>query len=189
MGRTRLLLAAVGGLLLAGCADGDRYGDRSYAYNDWGYRSGGYYGYPSRYYGYGYPYRYYDYRRYYDYDDDDDDDHDHDKDRDRRRDRADRGRDGDDGRAGSGNFCDERTDVCYRNGKVSPRETREEFGRDAARRTARLRERYDTRDIYLPRRNVVCSDKSSTCYRGGEPDRRATREEYGRKAARRVDKD
>ncbi len=77
MGPTRVLAALMGGLMLAGCTDGDRYENRTYAYDGWGNRSGGYYGYPSRY--YGYPYRYYDNRRYYDHDhDDDDDDHDHD---------------------------------------------------------------------------------------------------------------
>jgi hypothetical protein len=184
MAPSRLLAALAGGLMLAGCAGTDRYENRTYANDGWGSRSGGYYGYPSRY--YGYPYRYYDNRRYYDYDRDDDD-----ADRDRDRDRADRDRDRNDRRerADPNSFCDERTDVCYRDGKVSTPATREEFGRDAARRTARLRERHETRDLYLPRRNLVCSDRSSTCYRGGEPDRRATREEYGKKATRRTDKD
>ena len=45
--------------------------------------------------------------------------------------------------------------------KLSTAETRDEFGRDAARRTTRLRERYDTKDIYLPRRNVVCAGDPS----------------------------
>jgi hypothetical protein len=188
MGPTRVLAALVGGLLLAGCTDGDRYENRTYAYDGWGSRSGGYYGYPSRY--YGYPYRYYDNRRYYDDDHDhDDDDHDHDRDHDRDRADRDRSQDGRSESAGRRTSCDERTQVCYKGGKLSTAETRDEFGRDAARRTTRLRERYDTKDIYLPRRNVVCDGGSNTCYRGGEPDRRATREQFGRKAARKVDKD
>ena len=187
MGPTRVLAALVGGLMLASCTDGDRYENRTYGYDGWGNRAGGYYGYPSR--SYGYPYGYYDNRRYYGYDHDDDDDDDHDDDH--RHDRADRDRsnDGRSARSQPRTACDERTQVCYKGGKLNTAETRDEFGRDAARRTTRLRERYDTKDIYLPRRNVVCDGGSNTCYRGGEPDRRATREQYGRKAARKVDKD
>jgi hypothetical protein len=188
MGPTRVLAALMGGLMLAGCTDGDRYENRTYAYDGWGNRSGGYYGYPSRY--YGYPYRYYDNRRYYDHDhddDDDDDDHDHDHDHDRAD--RDRSQDGRSESAGRRTSCDDRTQVCYKGGKLNTAETRDEFGRDAARRTTRLRERYDTKDIYLPRRNVVCDGGSNTCYRGGEPDRQATRDQFGRKAARKIDKD
>lgn len=46
----------------------------------------------------------------------------------------------------------------------------------------------DYSDFYSPRRKVVCDEDSRVCYRNGDPSRKATRREFGKKAARRVDR-
>lgn len=179
MVRTPLLAALAGALLLGGCANGDSYENRTYAGEGWGNRP--YYsGYPYRDYGYsrpayGYGYGSPDADRYYRRHRNDDDDG---KGKNRRLVRTERNV-----------VCDRRTEVCYKNGDIDASETREYFGKDEARRVDRIRDRYKDNDIFLPRGNTVCREENRTCYVKGEPDRRATREYFGKKAARRVDND
>lgn len=81
--------------------------------------------------------------------------------------------------------CDRRTQVCYKDGDIDKSETRDQFGKNAAKRADRVRDRYDD-DAFLPRRNVVCDRDQRVCYKGGDADRKLTRDFFGKKAARRV---
>ena len=173
----RLPLAALAaGLLLAGCAvDNDRYESRStprYGVYEGGY-GGPYHG-RSPNYGrstyYGREPNYWFNRRGND---------NRDRDQARRQPRFDRPE--------NDVVCDRRTEVCYKDREIDASETREKFGRDAARRVDRIRDRRDNNDVFLPRRNVVCDRDDKKCYQGGDANRRLTREYFGNKAARRVD--
>jgi hypothetical protein len=79
--------------------------------------------------------------------------------------------------------CDRRTQVCYKDKEIDASETREKFGKDAARRVDRVRDRYDNNDLFLPRKNTVCDRDDRTCYQNGDPNRKQTREFFGNKAA------
>jgi hypothetical protein len=174
MRRTPLFAALASILLVAGCADTGGYNNRTYVGDGWGYRP----------YRYGYPSRAYDWRDYdrssrrYAYNRSADDYY------------RDRGRDRDEGRRlvrpERDVVCDRRTEVCYKDGDIDASETRERFGRDASRKVERVRDRYDNKDLFLPRRNIVCNDDNNTCYRNGKADRSLTREYFGRRAARRL---
>jgi hypothetical protein len=173
----RLPLAALAaGLLLAGCAvDNDRYESRStprYGVYEGGY-GGPYYG-RSPNYGrstyYGREPNYWYNRR--------DNDNNRNRDEARRQPRFDRPE--------NDVVCDRRTQVCYKDKEIDASETREKFGKDAARKVDRVRDRYDNNDIFLPRKNVVCERDDRTCYQNGDPNRKQTREYFGDRAARRV---
>jgi hypothetical protein len=83
--------------------------------------------------------------------------------------------------------CDRRTQVCYKDKEIDASETREKFGKDAARKVDRVRDRYDNNDIFLPRKNVVANGRP-TCYQNGDPSRKQTREYFGDRAAKRVER-
>ena len=82
--------------------------------------------------------------------------------------------------------CDRRTETCYRGKQVDASETREYFGRSAARRVDRVRDAAGTNRIFLPEDDVVCNRRERVCAREGRPHRGETREYFGRKAARNV---
>jgi hypothetical protein len=174
------VLAAVASVLvLAGCADSDRYENRTYVGDGYGWGSRPYgYSYPRGV--YGSPWRYDDRRsRNYAYG--------------RSADRyyKDLGRDGEKRprlvSPEKNVVCDRRTEVCYKKGDIDASETRERFGGDAGRKVERVRDRYDDKDLFLPRRNVVCNDENNTCYRNGKANRELTREYFGRKNRRNND--
>lgn len=177
-----LLAALAGALLLGGCAyDNDTYrGGGRYGVYDGGGYGGPYYGRGSSY-GRG---PYYGRNTYYGRDprywyggrrNDDDDD----RRQARREPRLDRPE--------NGVVCDRRTETCYKGREIDASETREKFGRDAARKVERVRDRYDNNDIFRPRRNAVCDRDDRRCYQNNDPNRRLTREYFGNRAARRVD--
>jgi hypothetical protein len=160
MARPLLLACLAGALLLGGCADSDRYyGDR--AYSDGGYRPylGSAWGAPWGYYG-GPPYYAYGVPPYYAY-----------------------GRDRDDRVSRNGRFvepdrhvvCDQRTGLCYKKGDLDKSETKDYFGKDAARRVEQLRDRYHDNDVFLPKPNVVCREDDRTCFHNGRPNRQDSR--------------
>ena len=166
--------ALAAGLLLAGCAvDNDRYESRStprYGVYDGGY-GGPYYG-RSPNYGrstyYGREPNYWFNRR-----------DNNNRNEARRQPRFDRPE--------NDVVCDRRTQVCYKDKEIDASETREKFGKGAARRVDRVRDRYDNNDIFLPRKNVVCERDDRTCYQNGDPNKKQTREYFGNRTAKRVD--
>ena len=83
--------------------------------------------------------------------------------------------------------CDRATETCYRGRDIDASETRDYFGRGAARRVDRIRDQAGTNRIYRPSDNVVCNRAAQVCYKNGRPDRSETRDYFGKKAGRRVD--
>lgn len=55
---------------------------------------------------------------------------------------------------------------------------------DGGDRSPRYGVRSDNDDWFRPRRGVVCNADNQVCYRNGEPNRRATRNTFGRGAVR-----
>ena len=86
-----------------------------------------------------------------------------------------------------GVVCDRATETCYRGRDIDASETRDYFGKGAARQVDRVRDQAGTDRIYRPRNNVVCNRLDQICYKNGNPDRSETRDFFGKKAARRVD--
>lgn len=84
--------------------------------------------------------------------------------------------------------CDRDTRTCYKGGDVDVSETKARFGRKAGREVDRLRDRYDTDDLYRPDDDVVCNRDSRVCYKDGHPDRSETRDYFGKKAAKKIKK-
>jgi hypothetical protein len=82
--------------------------------------------------------------------------------------------------------CDRRTETCYRRGQIDASETRDYFGRGAARRVDRIRDRAGTNRIFRADDDVVCNRRDKVCFKNGHPDRSETRDFFGKKAARRV---
>lgn len=83
--------------------------------------------------------------------------------------------------------CDRATETCYRRGQIDASETRDVFGRKAARDVDRVRDWAGTNRIYRASDDVVCNRSSKICYKNGRPDRSETRDYFGKKAARRID--
>ena len=83
--------------------------------------------------------------------------------------------------------CDRATETCYRGRDIDASETRDYFGKGAARQVDRIRDQAGTNRIYRVDDNVVCNRRSEVCYKNGRPDRSETRDYFGKKAARRVD--
>lgn len=83
--------------------------------------------------------------------------------------------------------CDRATETCYRGKEIDASETRDVFGRSAARRVDRIRDEAGTNRIYRVDDDVVCNRPQEVCYKNGRPDRSETRDFFGKKAARRVD--
>lgn len=90
-------------------------------------------------------------------------------------------------RPGPGVICDRATETCYRRGQIDASETRDVFGRGAAREVDRVRDWAGTNRLYRPSDDVVCNRVDQVCYKNGHPDRSETRDYFGRSAARRID--
>ena len=86
-----------------------------------------------------------------------------------------------------GVVCDRATETCYRGREIDASETRDYFGRSAARQVDRIRDDAGTNRIYRVDDDVVCNRPKEVCYKNGRPDRSETRDYFGKKAARRVD--
>lgn len=83
--------------------------------------------------------------------------------------------------------CDRATETCYRRGQIDASETRDVFGRRAARDVDRVRDWAGTNRLYRPSDDVACNRATKVCYKNGRPDRSETRDYFGKKAARRID--
>ena len=83
--------------------------------------------------------------------------------------------------------CDRATETCYRGREIDASETRDYFGRSAARRVDRIRDEAGTNRIYRVDDDVVCNRRQDVCFKNGRPDRSETRDYFGKKAARKVD--
>jgi hypothetical protein len=83
--------------------------------------------------------------------------------------------------------CDRATETCYRGRDIDASETRDHFGRSAARRVDRIRDAAGTNRIYRASDDVVCNRQKEICFKNGHPDRSETRDFFGKKAARRID--
>ena len=86
-----------------------------------------------------------------------------------------------------GVVCDRATETCYRGREIDASETREYFGRGAAREVDRIRDGQGTNRIYRASDRVVCNRKDQVCYKNGHPDVSETRDYFGKKASRRID--
>ena len=87
----------------------------------------------------------------------------------------------------SGVVCDRVTETCYRGRDIDASETKDNFGRSAARRVDRIRDQAGTNRIYRASDDVVCNRRDKVCYKNGHADRSETRDYFGKKAARRID--
>lgn len=83
--------------------------------------------------------------------------------------------------------CDRATETCYRGREIDASETRDYFGKSAARQVDRIRDQAGTNRVYRVDDDVVCNRSKEICYKNGRPDRSETRDYFGKKAARRVD--
>ena len=83
--------------------------------------------------------------------------------------------------------CDRATETCYRGHEIDASETRDYFGRSAARQVDRDRDAAGTNRIYRVGDGVVCDPRRQVCLKDGRPDRSETRDYFGKKAGRRVD--
>ncbi|HET6468651.1 MAG TPA: hypothetical protein VFG43_09765 [Geminicoccaceae bacterium] len=63
--------------------------------------------------------------------------------------------------------CDQRTSICYKNGRIDKSETREHFGNGASRRADALRDQAGTGRVFVPRPGVVCDPDDRKCIRKG----------------------
>lgn len=90
-------------------------------------------------------------------------------------------------RASPSVVCDRATETCYRRGQIDASETRDVFGRRAAREVDRVRDWAGTNRIYRASDDVTCNRSTKICYKNGHPDRSETRDYFGKKAARRID--
>lgn len=91
-------------------------------------------------------------------------------------------------REGKDTVCDRRTEICYKDGHIDKTETSDRFGNKAARRADEIRDRYDNRNVYLPRRNVACDGDRNVCLKNGKRDVKATRKEFGKDSAQKLRK-
>lgn len=82
--------------------------------------------------------------------------------------------------------CDRATETCYRGREIDASETRDYFGKSAARRVDRVRDQAGTNRIYRVDDDVVCNRRQEVCFKNGRPDRSETRDYFGKKAGRRV---
>ena len=83
--------------------------------------------------------------------------------------------------------CDQRTEVCYKRGRLDASETRDAFGKGPSRDVERLRQQQGTGRVYVPRDGSVCNREQGVCYKNGKPDWSDTRDYIGKNAARRVE--
>lgn len=91
-------------------------------------------------------------------------------------------------RPGPDVLCDRSTQLCYKRGRVDVSETRDAFGRGAAREADALRDRLGTAHVFVPRGrgDRYCLNAEKICYKNGQPDWSDTRDAYGKRAARRL---
>ncbi len=89
-------------------------------------------------------------------------------------------------RPGPGVVCERATETCYCRGQIDASETRNVFGRKAAREVDRVRDWAGTNRIYRPSDDVACNRITKVCFKNGYPDRSETRDYFGKKAARRI---
>ena len=89
-------------------------------------------------------------------------------------------------RPGSEVACDRRTETCYKDGDLDVSETKRYFGKGAGREVDRVRDRYDTDNIFRADDNVACNRDRKVCYKDGRPDRSETRDYFGKKAAKKL---
>jgi hypothetical protein len=93
-------------------------------------------------------------------------------------------------RIGDGVVCDRLSAVCYDREGASLRETRGEFGHDAAEdladRIDRKRRGPGRRDgvVYSPRKSVWCDEEVAACYAGDAAHPGHTKQQFGADAAR-----
>lgn len=94
-------------------------------------------------------------------------------------------------RAGSRTFrpspnvvCDRATQTCYRGRDIDASETRDVFGRKAAREVDRIRDEAGTNRIYRVSNKVVCDRRTKVCYKNGHPDNSETKDFFGRNLPR-----
>ena len=83
--------------------------------------------------------------------------------------------------------CDRATETCYRGREIDASETRDNFGRGAARKVDRIRDTQGTNRVYRPSDNVVCNRRQQVCFKNGHPDVSETRDYFGKKASRKID--
>ncbi|MGD9512038.1 MAG: hypothetical protein AB7I59_22510 [Geminicoccaceae bacterium] len=83
-----------------------------------------------------------------------------------------------------GVVCDRATETCYRGRDIDASETRDVFGRSAAREVDRIRDEAGTNRIYRVSNKVVCDRRSKTCYKNGHPDNSETKDFFGRNLPR-----
>jgi hypothetical protein len=87
-------------------------------------------------------------------------------------------------RPDDGLVCDQVTRVCYKQGNVDKSDTKEFFGRRAAKRADRLRDERGSAEIFVPEPGVACDPQRERCFADGEPDRDLTKRHFGRRAGR-----
>jgi hypothetical protein len=93
-------------------------------------------------------------------------------------------------RVADGLVCDRLSEVCYDRDGASLRETREEFGHDAAEdladRIDRPRRGPGRRGgvVYSPRKGVACDEQVAACYVGDAAHPGHTKQQFGADAAR-----
>jgi hypothetical protein len=80
--------------------------------------------------------------------------------------------------------CDRATRICYKDGEVDKSDTEHVFGRRAGKRADDLRDSHGTARLFVPEQGVSCDRERRRCFEDGDPDRRATRRYFGRRAAR-----
>jgi hypothetical protein len=80
--------------------------------------------------------------------------------------------------------CDQATRVCYKRGLVDKSDTKEFFGRRAAKHADRLRDERGNAEIFIPEKGVACDPGRQRCYADGKPDRDLTRRHFGKSKGR-----
>ena len=87
-------------------------------------------------------------------------------------------------RPSPGVVCDRATETCYRGRDIDASETRDVFGRGAAREVDRIRDPAGSNRIYRVNNKVVCDRRSKVCYKNGHPDNSETKDYFGRNLPR-----
>lgn len=80
--------------------------------------------------------------------------------------------------------CDRATETCYRGRDIDASETRDVFGRGAAREVDRIRDAAGTNRVYRVSNKVVCDRRTKVCYKNGHPDNSETKDFFGRNLPR-----
>ena len=87
-------------------------------------------------------------------------------------------------RPSPGVVCDRATETCYRGRDIDASETRDVFGRSAAREVDRIRDAAGTNRVYRVSNKVVCDRRTKVCYKNGHPDNSETKDFFGRNLPR-----